>query len=235
MTVMNAFRLRAARFGRDTNGAMPVEGALASIFLVWWYIASLQFFDAYRQKNVNQKAAYTIADMLSRETGSVPGDPNSTIIDMNYMNGLNVVFDYLSFSKRPTWIRVTSAYWDAADNRYEVAWSITTGSGHAALNDAKLNAVASRIPNMPVGDTIIITETFMAYEPMFNLNMPSFGGGPDIKLNARWDTTFITTRPRFASCIPWEDQGCGDDGSGAPGGIGDDVPIIEPDDPPPGS
>lgn len=232
MTLMNTFRA-IARFGRDTNGAMPVEGALASIFLVWWYIASIQFFDAYRQKNVNQKAAYTIADMLSRETGSIPGDANSTEINLDYMTGLNVVFDYLSFSKRPTWIRVSSVYWDATDDRYEVAWSITTGGDDGALNDAKLALYENRIPEMPEGDTVVITETFMAYEPMFNLNMPSlWGEGEDIKLDARWDRTFITTRPRFASCIPWEDQGCGDDGTGASGGLEDDTPVILPDDPP---
>lgn len=232
MSLMRAFKLRAFRFGRDTNGAMPVEGAMASIFLVWWYIASLQFFDAYRQKNVNQKAAYTVADMLSRETGSIPGDANSTVINEDYMHGLNVVFDYLSFSKRPTWLRITSVYWDEADDRYEVAWSVTTGGHEGALNDAKLALVKNRIPDIPTGDTIVITETFMAYEPMFNLNMPSFGPAPDIKLNARWDNTFITTRPRFASCIPWKDQGCGDDGTGAPGGVDSETPIIEPDDPP---
>ncbi len=45
---------------------MPVEGVIASTFLIWWYIASFQFFDAYRQKNVNQKGAYTVADLISR-------------------------------------------------------------------------------------------------------------------------------------------------------------------------
>jgi hypothetical protein len=231
MNILQALKVRLCRFGEDTRGAMPVEGVIASTFLIWWYFSSLQFFDAYKQKNVNQKAAYTVADMLSRETGSIPDDPTSSVIDMDYMNGLNVVFDYLTASNKPTWLRVTSIYWDGTDNRYEVAWSITTGSGHAALNDAKLAEVADRIPEMPVGDTVILMETFMAYEPMFN-----FGTFDDrfvnFSVDARWDATFITTRPRFASCIPWEDQGCGDDGTGASGGLGDDVPIIEPDDPP---
>ncbi len=232
MSVMKRLKLRALRFSKDDRGAMPIEGAMASIFLTWWYVASVQFFDAYKQKNVNQKAAYAVADLLSRETGSVPGNPNSRVIDMTYMQGLARVFDYMSFARQPTWLRVTSVYWDGTQNRYEVAWSVTSGTGHGAMNDAKLAQVKDKIPNLRVGDTIILMETFSAYEPMFNLSMPSLGGGPDAKLEARWDHNFITTRPRFASCIPWEDQGCGDDGTGAGGGVGDDVPIIEPDDPP---
>ena len=60
MTLLQRFRV----FRDDTRGSMPTEGVMAATFLIWWYIASFQFFDAYRQKNVNLKAAYTIADMV---------------------------------------------------------------------------------------------------------------------------------------------------------------------------
>ena len=43
-----------------------------------------EIFDAFKQKSVNTKAAYTIADMLSRETGPTDTDPNSTQINQAY-------------------------------------------------------------------------------------------------------------------------------------------------------
>ena len=61
MSLLARLRLRTHDLLTDTRGSMPVEGIMASTFLIWWYVASFQFFDAYRQKNVNLKVAYDIA------------------------------------------------------------------------------------------------------------------------------------------------------------------------------
>jgi len=186
MSVMRRFRLRLRAFTRDEKGSMPTEGVMAFAFLIWWYIASFQFFDAYRQKNINLKAAYTVADLMSRETGAV---------DANYVEGLNTVFDYLTFSNRPTHIRVTSVYWDGNINDYRVSWSYSTSTVKTPHTDASLDEIQSRIPVLPVGDTVIVMETFMAYEPIFSIG-----------LEAMWYDTLITTRPRSVPCIPWDNH-----------------------------
>jgi hypothetical protein len=183
MSFYQSLKVRSALFGSDTRGSMPTEGVMAFSFLVWWYIASFQFFDAYRQKNTNLKAAYTIADMVSRQTDYV---------DRNYIYGLNTVFDYLTFSNKPTWIRVTTINWDGNSNSFKVKWSCQTGTGHLPHTDATINARASQIPTMPVGDEVILVETFMAYEPIFSVG-----------LNAMVYNTFITTRPRWNQ-VPWD-------------------------------
>ena len=203
MTFLSHLRLIGRRFTTSETGSVPIEGVLASTFLIWWYIASFQFFDAYRQKNINLKAAYTLADMLSRETGPTADDPDATTIDQTYVNGLNSLFDYLTNSNRDTWVRVSSVYWDADDDKYRVDWSTTSGTGHDAMTTPTLQNYDSKVPVLPTGDTVIIVETFMAYEPMFNIG-----------LDANLFTTFITTRPRFASCLPWEQNGCGTDNNG---------------------
>jgi len=203
MSIMRSFKLRLIRFGRGTEGSMPTEGVMAFTFLIWWYISSFQFFDAYRQKNVNLKAAYTIADMLSRETGPVANDPTSAAVNQSYVNGLNTVFDYLTFSNKPTWVRVSSVYWDNSDQKYHVDWSAASGSGHQVMTTPMLQAYANRIPVLATGDSVIVTETFMAYEPMFSMG-----------LKAQVYTTFITTSPRFSACVPWNTGGCGTDPGG---------------------
>ncbi len=183
MSLLKSMKLRPFRFARDEAGSMPTEGVIASVFLVWWYVASFQFFDAYRQKNINLKAAYTVADLISRQTNEINDD---------FIEGLNTLFDYLTNSRVPTWIRVSSVVWDETDNRFEIAWSYATGvtAGHTT---ATIQAKANQIPVMPSGDSVIIVESNMAYEPIFNVG-----------LKAQWFTTFIATRPRFNPCIAFD-------------------------------
>jgi Flp pilus assembly protein TadG len=208
--------LKALR--EDERGTVPVEGLLAFTFLAWWYMASFTFFDAFRQKNINLKAAYTIADMLSRETGPIAGDSTSVQINQTYVNGLNTMFDYLTNSRQPTWIRVTSVYWDDNDDKYRVDWSATSGTGHDEMTTYMLQAYKDRIPVMPNGDTVVLVETFMAYTPVFKVG-----------LDPRWFQTFITTAPRFASCVPWQTDGCGTDKNG--NWVNPDMTDIPPPDP----
>lgn len=190
MSIMNSFRMRLRSFGDETDGSMVAEGVMASTFLIWWYIASFQFFDAYRQKNVNLKAAYTIADMISRQE----------TVDASYVDGLNTIFDYLTYSREATWIRVSSVYWDSGDEVYRVQWSRATGS-NTAHTDATIQLKSNQIPVMPAGDTVIVVETNMSYQPIFRMG-----------LDARWYETFIVTRPRVYSCVGW------DPGTGISGG-----------------
>ena len=67
MNLLKRLRL----FTDDNRGSIPTEGVLAFTMLIWWYLASFQFFDAFRQKNINLKAAYTIADLISRQTDAI--------------------------------------------------------------------------------------------------------------------------------------------------------------------
>lgn len=185
MSILSQLRILGDRFAKSEKGAVPVEGVIASTFLIWWYVASFQFFDAYRQKNVNQKGAYTVADLISRETDAINAD---------YVEGMNTLFDYLTFSRLPTTIRVSSVFWDNDEAINKIAWSYATGAT-GGLTSIELQTRANRIPVMATGDYVIIVETFMAYEPMFNIG-----------LNAQWYQQFITTRPRFTSCIAWDAQ-----------------------------
>ncbi len=203
MSLLRRLRLKTRNFRQDETGSMAAEGVIAALFLSWWYVSSFQIFDAFKQKSVNTKAAYTIADMLSRETGPTATDPNSTQINQAYVNGLNKMFDYLTYSRKPTWIRVSSVYFADDDNKYRVDWSATSGTGHPAMTTPMLASYRNKLPALPPGDSVVLVETFMAYEPIFNMG-----------LTAHIYTTFITTAPRFASCIPWQNGNCGNDNAG---------------------
>ena len=171
------------RFLAGTRGSMTIEAALILPLLFWALLATLVFFDAFRQQNIAMKASYTLSDMISRETDALsPGD----------IEGLNGVFDYLTFSNHPSWIRVTSIRWDATDQQFKVNWSHATKSNDA-LTDLTLQDRANIIPAMAVGDTVVLVETYMIYEPPFRVG-----------LDASWTANAVVTRPRFASQVVFD-------------------------------
>lgn len=170
------------RFFREETGSFSVESALMLPMLAFFYVGTFVWFDAFRVQNTNLKAAYTISDMISRET--VP-------VDDNYLNGLNTVFDYLTYSNHPTYLRVTSVKCtDQCDDdlarRLEICWSWAT-TGRSPHTPASFAGFEDKIPLMPKGDTVLFTETFMAYEPPFNVG-----------ISPKRFELYIVTRPRFA-------------------------------------
>ncbi|MGB3313786.1 MAG: pilus assembly protein [Albidovulum sp.] len=216
MSLYSRLKLRTRDFASDTDGNMAVEGLLASTILIWWYVASFQFFDTFRQKNTNLKAAYTIADLTSRQTNAINAD---------FIEGLNTLFDYLTTSDEPTWIRISSVLWDEDEDRYDIAWSYATGEAEGHSTES-IQLKANRIPVMPAGDTVILVETYMHFDPRFNVG-----------IDERWLTTFIATRPRFAACVPFDKEdgstpACIYDSAVDPDGEvhNDDIPVLPDDD-----
>ena len=187
MTLLSRLKLRLLFFVEDTRASLSVETTLIMPLLTWWYVGSFVYFDAFRQQNVNLKAAYSVADMISREKNT---------LTQGYLDGLNKVFDYLTAADKPTWIRVTTIGWDEDTKKFTLGPSHTT-KGKPAHTPVTLNAMADRIPAMLEGDSAFIVETNATYEPFFNVG-----------LGARWFTTFIVTRPRSVPCVSWQGEGC---------------------------
>lgn len=170
-----AARLR--RFRTETAGTMTVEFALVASTMLWAYAGSFVYFDAFRISNVNQKAAYTIADLISRQTRE---------LDPAYLNGMNKLFDYLNARQMDSHIRVSSIGWDQQNNRFKINWSYATKS-FPAQTTTTINLEAYRLPNLALGDTEILVETWTAYTPPFGSAVP-----------AQTLYQFIVARPRLA-------------------------------------
>ncbi|SIN98763.1 TadE/TadG family type IV pilus assembly protein [Vannielia litorea] len=181
MTLFATLRRRLATFAEDARGSLSVEAALILPLLCWFYVSAFVWFDAYKTQNVNLKATYTLADMLSRET-----DP----VTETYLKGLKTVYGYLSNTRHPSWMRVTTvncmSNCDSDSRHLHVDWSYAT-DGNAVLDHATISGYYDKIPFMAQGDTVILLETYMDYKPLFNAGIPA--------------TTFenyVVTRPRFA-------------------------------------
>lgn len=163
-------------FRADTEGSGTVEAVIILPMLLWWFITSFQFFEAFKEKNVNIKAAFTLADTVTRQ---------NTDINMAFINGLDAAFAYLITSDETSWIRVTSIKKDVTTEQLEVMWSKATDS-KPAMDNAMLDLVKTQIPVMNAGDSVILVETHSSFEPVFNIG-----------LNDMWFDQFVVMRPRF--------------------------------------
>lgn len=180
------------RFLRDETGLITAESVISMPFLVWWYVGSLVFFDAYKARNVNLKAAFTISDMISREDGEV---------NAAYIEGLADIFDYLitghghSASVRITLVRCTeNCDGQSGVRTLDLDWSYATGS-KSDLVAADMPDYLEVIPIMPTGDRVILLETFVKYDPAWEIGVTN-------------DTDFnniVVTRPRFVPQLPFDD------------------------------
>ncbi|MCP1168150.1 TadE/TadG family type IV pilus assembly protein [Limimaricola litoreus] len=165
------------RLRRHQGGAMIVELVIMLPLLLWCFTATWVFFDAYRTKAVNARAAYTIGDTLSRETGYVTPD---------YLLSLKTLQDFL-VDGRPTRLRVSVVGYDALLDRYTVRWSIPTGTGLELLDGTALEDMRDRLPEIPGGEIVTLVESWIDYTPLFDVGLAPF--------------TFeemAVTRPRFA-------------------------------------
>lgn len=179
-------------FQRDEGGNLTAETLIVLPVLLWWWVASIVYFDAYQTRNIGQKAAYTLSDAVSREMGYEP-------INQAYIDGLADLFSYLTKEKTSrTRIRVTQFYCEKECDfgnparALKVDWSSSTGT-LTALNDQSLAGYQDKIPVIAQGDRMVMVETIMDYTPIFNVGLT--------------ETSFnhlILTRLRFSPQLCWE-------------------------------
>ena len=188
-----------ASFLRNQRGSLSVEAVLVFPLLLWAFAATFVFWDVYQSENDSQRAAFTIADTLSRETGYV---------DADYIAGLNRMHSFLTKSNHPVQLRVSTLKWNASSKEFEIIWSHSPNNNLLAHDDETINMAAAEIPDMAVGDIAILVETQMEWEPIFRIG-----------LEPRKISQFVITRPRFGPQLVWERSdgtriGDGEDDSG---------------------
>jgi Flp pilus assembly protein TadG len=179
----NRLKSRLRQFRDATDGNVTVEFVLVMPFVFWAFMASYVYFDGYRQSSVNLKAAYTISDLLSRETGEI----NDTYID-----SMHTLLDLLVREGSETTLRVTVVRWDATAQRYYVDWSANRGFPQD-LTDANVSDLAHRLPTMPDLERVILVETNNTFQPLLNVGLDP------LQLE-----NFVFTRPRFTPQLKWE-------------------------------
>ena len=180
---MERFKNHLRGFRDDDRGSIAVETIIILPVLFWAYLSMFAIFDAYRQHSINQKAAYTISDVISRETNG---------IDDAYLNGTREMLGYLTANElTEVSIRVTSVRYNLNDDSYKRDWSEAAGwVGPLSNNDVE--GLEDDLPILPHNERVVVVETFVKYDPPFNTG-----------LQEREIHNFVFTRPRYAPQVLW--------------------------------
>lgn len=173
-------------FRKEEDGSIAIETVLVIPALFWAYLAMFAIFDAYRQYALNQKAAYVIADMVSRET---------TPIDDSYVDGAREMMRFMTgtTSVSDVSIRVSSLSYDGVADKYEKDWSEKRG-WISTLTDGQVSGWTNRLPLMSDNDRVTLVETWVKYDPPFNTG-----------LSDRIVQNFVFTKPRYAPRVLFDD------------------------------
>lgn len=174
------------RFWRDERAAVAFESVIIFPILVWAWVGTFTFFDAYGVYNTSIKATFTIADLISRQEQSIA----PTEMD-GYANMLAAMIrDHDGVEMRATEIH------RANDGNFRIVWSHATGT-LARLCGNSLASIQDRLPNVAIGERFVILESFIDFEPAFNM------GVNDLDFE-----NFTITRPRYAGRVPYGGEQC---------------------------
>jgi Flp pilus assembly protein TadG len=179
------------RFAGRTSGALAVDSVLMMPVLLLVYTSAYVWYDGFRVQNLVQKATYTLADMIGRET--VP-------MTDAYLDGLRGIGDFMTQTPADAQLRVTSLRClsdcgDEDQRQLDMCWSWASGTVQP-YDATSFAAIEDRIPLMVLGDTVVITEMFLDHDPVLPVMEP-------VTMS-----TFIVMRPRFAPQVLLDDQSC---------------------------
>lgn len=159
------------------RGSVAIETVIIVPLLFWAYLAMFSIFDTFREYTTQQKAVYTISDLISRQ---------ATPLDADFLDGTHALLETLTNSIGETGMRVTVATYDEVLEEYAVIWSRTRG-GMISLQSVDIASWTNRLPVLPQDDQIIIVESTAEFDPLFNIGMEQ-----------QTINNFVFTRPRYA-------------------------------------
>ncbi len=173
-----------SNFIRSEKGSASIEAIIMVPLMFFCMVCFVTLIDYTRQHGMHQKAAYTISDMVSRET--LP-------IDSDYLAGTHALMNTLTRDPQESTIRLSVVRYDANNDIFKLDWSKTSGYA-SELSNHDVRNWTDKLPVMIHNERMIIVETVGVYEPPFNVG-----------LGSQLIDHFIFTRPRYAPQVLWED------------------------------
>lgn len=177
--------LLRGRFAREATGAAHIEAMIMIPLMFGVMMSSMSMLDLLRQHGAHQKAAFTIGDMISRET--LP-------LDQDYLVGTHHLLNTLTRTPQDSSVSVTIVRYDAGNNTVRLDWSKSTGAYTAATNQI-VSGWNDRLPVMIHNERMIVVETAARWDSPL-----------DIGIGAQVIDNFVFTRPRYAPQVLWNDE-----------------------------
>jgi hypothetical protein len=191
---MFRFRTSARRFLKDESGVLLAEALILLPILIWGFLALIVYWDLFRVMNVSQKAAYSIADLLSRQEAPVTEE---------FIDGQPAILSFLTPGATGSRLRITSLQmvegpnvppnpvFDSNDD-FCLLFSRSSDPTILPYTQSELKDLAPRIPDMNGLETVVIVETWVDYSPAFDTGVLNVSGA----ITDQTFYEFIVTRPR---------------------------------------
>lgn len=193
---MRTLKHRFVAFLRQEDGLVLVEGLLTMPLVIWALVAMFIYWDVFRTINVTQKAAYSVADLLSRQKAE---------ISTTYLNGLQDVVDFLTPGGHPVTVRITSLECvgmvtangytpcNAATGNYKRLFSESPDGKITGLTEAQIQPwKGTKIPTLAHGESVFVVET----QVDFKAQLQTVLMGLLVGVQDQSFGEFIVTRPR---------------------------------------
>ncbi|MCL6284764.1 pilus assembly protein [Ruegeria sp. 2012CJ41-6] len=171
---------RLKRFSKEENGVIAIETLMMLPLLFWAFLAVFTFLDAYRSSAMNLKAAFTIGDLVSRET---------EVINNTYIDSMATLFTLMVQSESGSRVRISVVRYDEDTDGYYLDWSANRGFANP-MDDSQLAEIRDRLPIMPDEERVILVETSNTYVPPFAVGV-----------NITDIDNLVFTRPRFTGLV----------------------------------
>ncbi len=185
-------------FKQDERATITLEFVVTLPLLVFWFIGSIVFFDAFKKRGQVVYANATIADIISR--GSEMGQED--------MDNFQLLQTALLPRTSGGWMRVTSVKFlindpdDDNDDEFRVIWSKVTGAGHRPLENADDDAddddlliPIEILPNMDNTEEVMLVEAYVPYVPIADW----------VGITAKTWSDRVIISPRYETRISWID------------------------------
>lgn len=179
---MHRLRQSLRAFARDESGVILAEFLILLPLVIWGLLALFVYWDVFRTINVTQKAAYSISDLLSRQE----------VVTTDFVEGLQGVLTFLTPGVETSRMRITSFEYDASEDEYVLLFSCSPQDLVAPHTESTLEALRPNIPIMDDLDSMILVETWVDYQPDFDIGILNVTQS----LEGLTMTQFIMTRPR---------------------------------------
>lgn len=163
-------------FRESEIGATTVEFMIVMPLIVFWFGGTYTFFHAYSEWTRSVKATYTVADVLSRRL----------VVDREFIEDMNRLYaSIMGKDTNDVWLRVSSI--EMTEDGLELDWSVATGLHEELQSDEEIPVEI--IPNLVLGETVILVESHMPYVPFQEY----------IGIEARTLSKKVVVSPRFNS------------------------------------
>lgn len=189
------YRVLSRRFARADQGSTAIEAILVAPALIVLIMFCYTYFAAFEAKSAANKANYTVSDYLSRQTDAV---------DVDFLDGLAELYRFLT-NEGDIDMRTSAVQYVAGDSEsdpgsYEIVWSHGYG-GFNAYTDNDIGAIEDRLPLLADGEEVLLVQTSRPWTPYYRVGLASLDF---------YDV--VTTKPRFASQVVFDDGSTVDDG-----------------------